>query len=75
MAPTPEPVEVAAWTGDLQAEVRLRQDIWAAWLHGSVAAVHRAGRLLLVVPMAAVTPAARRLALRLYAVGAVVVLD
>ena len=39
------------------------------------AAVHTAGRLMLLVPVAVLTPAAIALALRLYKVGSVTVLD
>ena len=52
-----------------------RQAAWTAWLHGRVAAVHQAGQLRLIVPMDSPTPAAEALARRLYAVGAVTVLD
>jgi hypothetical protein len=68
-----EPVEVAPWTGD--PTIAYHDEVWAAWLHGSVAAIHNAGRLLLVVPVAVLTPAAVALALRLYDVGSVTVLD
>jgi hypothetical protein len=67
------PVVVASWTGD--PVVPYRDEVWAAWLHGSVAAIHNAGRLLLVVPVTALTPAAIALALRLYDVGSVQILD
>lgn len=69
----PQGVEVAPWTGD--PVVSYHDEVWSAWLHGSVAAVHNAGRLLLVVPVAVLTPAAVALALRLYKVGSVTVLD
>lgn len=69
----PDRVDVATWDGD--AAVSYHDEVWAAWLHGTVAAVHDAGRLLLVVPVAILTPAAVALALRLYSVGSVVVLD
>lgn len=68
-----EPVEVATWTGD--PATRYHDEVWSAWLHGSVAAIHNAGRLLLVVPVAVLTPAAIALALRLYKVGSVTILD
>jgi hypothetical protein len=68
-----EPVVVAPWTG--RATLRYHDEIWSAWLHGSVAAVHNAGRLLLVVPVTALTPAVVALAHRLYDVGSVTVLD
>jgi len=68
-----EEVAVVAWDGD--ALVTYHDDVWSAWLHGSVAAVHDAGRLLLLVPVAILTPAAVALALRLYRVGSVTVLD
>lgn len=69
----PQGVEVAPWTGD--PVVRYHDEVWSAWLHGSVAAIHDAGLLLLVVPVAVLTPAAVALALRLYKVGSVTVLD
>lgn len=68
-----EPVVVAPWTRG--AATRYHDEVWAAWLHGSVAVIHNAGRLLLVVPVAVLTPAASALAMRLYRVGAVTVLD
>ena len=69
----PDQVDVATWDGE--AAVSYHDEVWAAWLHGTVAAVHDAGKLLLVVPVAILTPAAVALALRLYSVGSVVVLD
>ena len=51
-----EPVVVAPWTGG--ATIRYHDEVWEAWLHGSVAAIHNAGRLLLVVPVSVLTPAA-----------------
>lgn len=68
-----EPVVVAPWTGG--AAMSYHDDVWDAWLHGSVAAIHNAGRLLLVVPVTSLSPAAISLAMRLYDVGSVVVLD
>ena len=68
-----EPVVVAPWTGP--PAIRYHDEVWSAWLHGSVAAIHNAGRLLLVVPVSALTPAAIALALRLYDVGSVTILD
>jgi hypothetical protein len=68
-----EPVVVAPWTSGVT--LRYHDEIWSTWLHGSVAAVHNAGRLLLVVPVAVLNPAATALALRLYRVGSVTVLD
>lgn len=68
-----EPVVVAPWTGG--ATIRYHDEVWDAWLHGSVAAIHNAGRLLLVVPVSSLSPAAVSLAMRLYDVGSVVVLD
>ncbi|RNL60410.1 hypothetical protein EFK50_18915 [Nocardioides marmoriginsengisoli] len=68
-----EQVDVTTWDGD--ATAAYHDEVWSAWLHGSVAAVHDAGRLLLLVPVAILTPAAIALALRLYKVGAVTVLD
>jgi hypothetical protein len=44
-------------------------------LHGSVAAIHNAGRILLVVPVTSLNPAVTSLAMRLYRLGAVKVLD
>jgi hypothetical protein len=73
MNAVPEQVEVATWTGG--PAVAYHDEVWAAWLHGSVAAIHIAGRLLLVVPVAVLTPAAVALALRLYRVGSITVLD
>lgn len=66
-------VEVRPWTE--RCAEHHHDEVWAAWLHGSVAALHDAGRLLLLVPMAVVTPAAVALALRLYRLGDVAVLD
>lgn len=68
-----EPVVVAPWTGD--PAIPFRDEVWSAWLHGSVAAIENAGRILLVVPVSTLTPAAISLALRLYDVGAVTVLE
>jgi hypothetical protein len=73
METSTESVEVASWERD-QA-IRYHDEVWSAWLHGTVAAVHDAGKLLLVVPLAVLTPAAVALALRLYNVGSVTVLD
>lgn len=69
-----EAVDVATWDGDERLST-YHDEVWSAWLHGSVAAVHAAGRLLLLVPVAILTPAAVALALRLYTVGSVRVLD
>lgn len=72
-AEAPAGVEVRPWTeGCAQHH---HDEVWSAWLHGSVAALHDAGRLLLLVPMAVVTPAAVVLALRLYRLGEVALLD
>lgn len=68
-----EPVVVAPWTGG--ATIRYHDEIWSAWLHGTVAAIHNTGRLLLVVPVVALTPQVTSLALRLYRLGSVTVLD
>jgi hypothetical protein len=68
-----EPVVVTPWTG--HPALRYHDEVWSAWLHGSVAAIHNAGRLLLVVPVAVLTPATISLALRLYEVGSVELLD
>jgi hypothetical protein len=68
-----EPVVVAPWTGG--ATIRYHDEIWSAWLHGSVAAIHNAGRILLVVPVTSLNPAVTSLAMRLNRQGAVKVLD
>lgn len=68
-----EPVVVAPWTGG--ATIRYHDEIWSVWLHGSVAAVHNAGRLLLVVPMASLNPAVVAFARRLYDLGSVTFLN
>jgi len=68
-----EAVEVAPWTRG--PATRYRDEVWEAWLHGSVAAIHSAGSLLLVVPVAVLSPSAVALALQLHRVGAVTVLD
>lgn len=68
-----EPVAVEPWSG--APATHYHDEVRSAWLHGKVAAIHNAGRLLLVVPVAALTPAAIALALRLYDVGAVTMLD
>lgn len=68
-----QPVVVAPWTR--RPALCYHDEVWDAWLHGSVAALHHAGRLLLVVPVAVLTPAAIALAMRLYEVGSVTVLD
>jgi hypothetical protein len=68
-----EPVVVAPWEGG--ATIRYHAEIWSAWLHGSVATVHNAGRVLLVVPVTTLTPPVVTLARRLYDVGSVTVLD
>ena len=69
----PTGVDVATW--DRENALTYHDEVWSAWLHGTVAAVHDAGRLLLVVPVAILTPAVVALALRLYSVGSVTVLD
>jgi hypothetical protein len=69
----PGGVDVATWEGE--AALSYHDEVWSAWLHGTVAAVHDAGRLLLLVPVAILTPAAVALAMRLYSVGSVKVLD
>ncbi len=68
-----ERVDVTTWDGD--GTTGYHDEVWAAWIHGTVAAVHDAGRLLLLVPVAILTPAAIALALRLYKVGSVTLLD
>jgi hypothetical protein len=70
---TGDGVEVASW--ERSPAISYHDEVWSAWLHGTVAAVHDAGRLLLVVPLAVLTPAAIALALRLYKVGSFTVLD
>jgi len=66
-------VTVASWNDD--ATAGYHDAAWTAWLHGSVGTLNRAGRILLVVPMTVLTPAAIALALRLYNLGAVSRLD
>lgn len=68
-----EQVDVTVWDGE--TVLNYHDEVWSAWIHGTVAAVHDAGRLLLLVPVAILTPAAVALALRLYKVGSVTVLD
>lgn len=68
------PVDVAAWDGD-EIVSAYHDEVWSAWLHGSVAAVHDEDRLQLLVPVDLLTPAAVGLALRLYDVGSVTILD
>jgi hypothetical protein len=68
-----EPVVVAPWDGG--ASIPYRDEVWSAWLHGSVAAIQNAGRVLLVVPVSTLTPAAISLALRLYDVGSITFLE
>ncbi|MET3962278.1 hypothetical protein ABIE44_002212 [Marmoricola sp. OAE513] len=69
-----EPVAVATWDGT-EVLTSYHDEVWSAWLHGNVAAVHDAGRLLLLVPVENLTPAAIAFAMRLYEVGSVRVLD
>ena len=57
-----EPVVVAPWTRD--PAPGYHDEVWSAWLHGSVAAIHNSGRLLLVVPVAVLTPPAIALAMQ-----------
>lgn len=66
-------VAVASW--DEEATASYHDAAWTAWLHGTVAAINDAGRVLLVIPMTVLTPAAITLALRLYRCGAVARLD
>jgi hypothetical protein len=66
-------VDIATWDED--KAFGYHDEVWSAWLHGTVAAVHDAGRLLLLVPVAILTPAAIALAMRLYRVGSVTLLD
>ncbi|HEX4189810.1 MAG TPA: hypothetical protein VHZ06_02345 [Marmoricola sp.] len=70
----PDGVAVSTWDVD-ETVAPYHDEVWSAWLHGTVAAVHDAGRLLLLVPVAILTPAAIALALRLYKVGSFTVLD
>lgn len=70
----PGGVDVAVWDADDRL-TPYHDDVWSAWLHGKVAAVHEAGKLVLLVPVAILTPAAVTLALRLYTVGSVTFLD
>jgi hypothetical protein len=70
-----EPADVAVATWDRETALTYHDEVWSAWLHGKVAAVHEAGRLMLLVPVAILTPAAVALAMRLYSVGSVTVLD
>lgn len=74
MGESNEAVAVARWDDD-ETVAPYHDQVWSAWLHGKVAAVHTAGKLLLLVPVAVLTPAAIALALRLYTVGSVTVLD
>lgn len=74
MLESTEAVDVASWDGS-DALTTYHDEVWSEWLHGRVAAVHDAGRLLLLVPIAILTPAVVALALRLYQVGSVTVLD
>ncbi len=69
-----ESVDIATWDEN-EATATYHDDVWSTWLHGGVAAVHDAGRLMLLVPVAILTPAAIALALRLYKVGSFTVLD
>ncbi len=69
----PREVEVTVWTGE--RAIPHHDEVWSAWLHGSVAAIRSAGRLLLIVPVAVLTPATVALALRLYRLGEVTVLE
>lgn len=68
-----EPIAVAPWTRS--STISHHDEVWSAWLHGSVAAIQNAGQLLLVVPVSALTPAVVAYALRLYEVGSVQILD
>jgi hypothetical protein len=61
--------EVVAWTDDLVSPYR--NAAWDAWLHGTVAVLEHDGQDVLVVPMAEPPAQARRVAERLYALGAV----
>ncbi|HTW14353.1 MAG TPA: hypothetical protein VMF51_04430 [Nocardioides sp.] len=74
MAPSLLPPAAAVHSADDQAPA-YRRGAWDAWLHGRVGAVHAGEGLRLLVPMAQPTPAAVDLALRLYAVGSVELLD
>lgn len=63
-----EQVQVVDWHAAPVAAYR--EQVWSAWLHGSVATVRDGGRLLLVVPMDDLTPRAITLALHLHHLGA-----
>lgn len=69
-SPSGAAVAVASWDGD--NTLAFHEEIWTAWLHGAVAAVHDADQLLLVVPVGEITPTVSALAMRLYQVGSVV---
>lgn len=62
-----EQLEVVGWHAAPVAAHRDR--VWTAWLHGRVAAVRDADRLLLVVPMDDLPPTAVALALHLHHLG------
>ena len=66
-------VDIATWDED--KAFSHHDEVWSAWLHGTVAAIHDAGRLQLLVPVAILTPTAAALALRLYRVGSITFLD
>lgn len=68
-SPLLHPAPATVHSADDQAPA-YRRRAWDAWLHGRVGAVLR-----LLVPMRVPTPAAVELALRLYAVGSVELLD
>lgn len=68
----PAPVTVASADDHAPARRMAARD---AWLHGRVGAVLDADGLRLLVPMPAPSSGAADLALRLYAVGSVTLLD
>lgn len=73
-SPLLHPAPATVHSADDQAPA-YRRRAWDAWLHGRVGAVHGDEGLRLLVPMRVPTPAAVELALRLYAVGSVELLD
>jgi len=73
-SPLLHPAPATVHSADDQAPA-YRRGAWDAWLRGRVGAVHADESLRLLVPMTEPTPAAVDLALRLYAVGSVELLD
>lgn len=68
----PAEIEVAGWSA--LVGITHYDEVWSAWLHGSVAAIDQGESLLLIVPVGVLTPNAVSLALRLYRLGEVKVL-